>query len=250
MSLVNETLGSETETFGFLSDMRPPKKCLRLRRLKIKSRDCLETSRLHPCIVSITNKATRMLNFVGRNIYNCPSETKVLACVWLVRPHMEYAVAALDPHLYIHQLEKVQWRAARFVYRDYHCPTSVTNLLDRLHWPPLVNKRKTACLCLFYKSVHNLSVISTSHLHKPTRFTRNSDDMRFQTLLTQTDAYKFSCFTRTIIDWNQLDCETRFKPPIYSFRHSLLLSTCHDTPALKSFDSWLVNYWRTEEFTA
>jgi hypothetical protein len=50
-------------------------------------------------IASITNKATRAFNFVRRNIYNCPSETKALAYVSLVRPNLEYAAAAWDPQL-------------------------------------------------------------------------------------------------------------------------------------------------------
>jgi hypothetical protein len=124
----------------------------------------------HNHTASITNKAIRTLNFVRLNIYNCPSETKVLAYASLVRPHLEYAVAAWDAHLDsdIHQLEMVQWHAARVVYRDYHHSTSVLNHLDHLYWPTLVNRRKTAHLCLFYKSVYNLFGIPTSHLHKPT----------------------------------------------------------------------------------
>jgi ribonucleases P/MRP protein subunit RPP40 len=77
-------------------------------------------------IASITNKAARTLNFVRRNIYNCPSKTKALAYVSLVRPHLEYAAIAWDPHLNrdILQLEMIQRSAARFVYRDYHRSTS------------------------------------------------------------------------------------------------------------------------------
>jgi hypothetical protein len=147
----------------------------------------------HNHTASITKKATRTLNFVRRNIYNCPSETKAVAYASLVRPHLEYAVAAWDHHLdkHIHQREMVQRHAAQFIHHDYHHSASVTSLLDCLHWPPLVNRKKTASLCLFYKSVHNLSGIPTSHLHRSTRLTRNSDDMTSQTLLTRTEAYKF-----------------------------------------------------------
>jgi len=37
-------------------------------------------------VTVISNKATRALNFVYRNIYRCTSEAKELACTSLVRP--------------------------------------------------------------------------------------------------------------------------------------------------------------------
>jgi len=54
----------------------------------------------------------------------------------LVRPHLEYAAAARDPHIANQQLERVQRRAARFVKKDYRHTTSVTGLLDELGWLP------------------------------------------------------------------------------------------------------------------
>ena len=88
----------------------------------------------HNHISHITAKASRTLGFVGCNVYNCPPEVKSLAYTSLIRPQLEYASAAWDPYLVgdIQQLEKVQRRAARFVFRDYKYTTSVTGLLGRL----------------------------------------------------------------------------------------------------------------------
>jgi len=66
---------------------------------------------------SVSAKATRMLNFVRHNIYRCPPDVKTLAYTLLIRPHLEFASAALDPYTArdINQLDKVQRCAARFV---------------------------------------------------------------------------------------------------------------------------------------
>ena len=72
--------------------------------------------RWHHHINTISNKATRTLNFIRRNIYGCSPEATSL-----VRPHLEYASAVWDPYTArdSNKLDKVQRRAARFVRRDY-----------------------------------------------------------------------------------------------------------------------------------
>ena len=83
-------------------------------------------------------KASRTLNFVRRNLYGCTPDVKAKAYQSLVRPQLEYAVAAWDPytHKNIQQLESVQHRAARFVKHDYRYTTSVSGLLKDLGSPP------------------------------------------------------------------------------------------------------------------
>jgi len=57
------------------------------------------------------------LNFIHRNVYCCPPDTKATAYISLVHPHLEYAAPAWDPYLVgdCKQLERVQHPAARFV---------------------------------------------------------------------------------------------------------------------------------------
>jgi len=180
--------------------------------------------RWHDHINRITSKATRTLNFVRRNVYNCSSEAKSLAYTSLVRPQLEYAAAAWDPYRIgdIQAIEKVQRRAARFVFRDYRHTTSVTNLLDRLHWPSLSSRRTISRLTLFYKAAHNLPGIPLQHLQRPSRSTRTADDTTFISLSARTDPYRHSFFPRTVNDWNQLTREQRTKPSADAFRQSLL----------------------------
>ena len=81
-----------------------------------------------------------MLGVVRRNLYQCPESLKKTAYISLVRPLIEYASVAWDPHQKGHKkdLEKVQRGAARFVKSNYiRTKGTVTGLLDRRSW--LVN---------------------------------------------------------------------------------------------------------------
>ena len=40
----------------------------------------------------ISNRSTKVLNFIKRNLYSCPLDTKNTAYLMLVRPIMEYVV--------------------------------------------------------------------------------------------------------------------------------------------------------------
>src|SRR5664279_497537 len=179
--------------------------------------------RWHNHISNISTKATRTLNFVRRNVYSCSPEAKALAYTSLIRPHLEYAASAWDPYLSmdIAQLESVQRRAARFACTDYKRTTSVTGLLEHLHWPPLSVRRTNSHLVTFYKAVNNQIAIPTNHLQKPTRYTRNSDETTFTSLSSRTDPRKYSFFPRTVVDWNQLSRDQRLKPTAQSFRQTL-----------------------------
>ena len=86
---------------------------------------------------NISAKASRILNFVRRNVYGCSAEARATAYTTLVRPPLEFSLAAWDPHLAkdVHQL--VQRRAACFAKNDYCRTTSVTSLLNQLEWSPL-----------------------------------------------------------------------------------------------------------------
>ena len=67
-----------------------------------------------PHIQKIAAKATRVLNFIKCNLYNCSKEIKSKAYLTLVRPILEYASPVWDPHLIkdCDQIEKVQRTAA------------------------------------------------------------------------------------------------------------------------------------------
>ena len=49
-------------------------------------------------IDGICKKASKVLNFIWRNLSKCSTEVKSTAYLTLVRPIMEYAASAWDPH--------------------------------------------------------------------------------------------------------------------------------------------------------
>ena len=158
-------------------------------------------------ITSVYNRATRVLNFVKRNVSICNPTHKSLAYISLVRPHLEYAAAVWDPYYIkdIEQINKIQNRAARFCRNDYRYTTSVSGLVSQLGWPSLVDRRKIARLTELYKIINNISPISGELLRKPLSRTRaTSYGQTFIGLASRTNSFKFSFFPRTIVDWNSL----------------------------------------------
>jgi len=172
---------------------------------------------------NVCSKATRTLNFVKRNIYGCSPEAKALAYTSLVRPHLEYASAAWDPHTKqnILQLEKVQRRAARFAKNDHRRATSATQLLADLGWDELATRRRNARLVVLFKAIHGYSAIPLDGLQHPSRFSRSAEEDTFSRLSCRTDSYKYSFFPRTVIDWNALPDTVRRSQTAGSFRGAL-----------------------------
>ena len=80
------------------------------------------------------SKSQRTINLLRRNLHGCSVKTKETAYKTLVRPTLEYASSAWDPHVgkQIDDLEKVQNKAARFVTSQYDWKTSVTGLKETL----------------------------------------------------------------------------------------------------------------------
>ena len=76
----------------------------------------------------------------------------------LVRPQFEYAACAWNPRINrdVQKIEKVLNRASRFVMHDYRQTTRSQDLINRLGWVSLENRRLLAQLSMFYKIKINL----------------------------------------------------------------------------------------------
>ena len=92
--------------------------------------------------------------------YDCLApKIKAVAYTSLVRPILEYASAAWDPHSQnnINTLERIQRQAARFCKNNYSRePGSVTKLLQELGWETLQTRRKHKRITTLYKMEHNI----------------------------------------------------------------------------------------------
>ena len=76
-----------------------------------------------------------------------------------------------DPHqqYLIDNIEKIQRRAARWVLSDYRQQSSVTNMLNQLHWPTLQLRRYVSRLSQIHKIVyHHNTAINMPSYYMPT----------------------------------------------------------------------------------
>jgi len=174
----------------------------------------------------VTSKATRVLNFIRRNFYDCAPSIKEKLYHTLVRPHLDYATASWDPFTRknIDNIERIQKRAARFVSGIYGKDTSITSILQNLQWDPLQVRRKSHRLTSFYKIVNGQLDINHSSFITP-KITRNrrGHSIQFQQQRASTDAFANSFFIRTIPEWNQLLTTTVNQPSVNSFKSALHL---------------------------
>ena len=163
-------------------------------------------------IAKITGKANRSLNFISRNLYDCPQNIKDTAYKSLVRPNLEYASPVWDPHLKkeIASLEKIQRKAARFVTGEYSWEESVTNMLSTLDWPTLNQRRFVARQTTLWKAINKKTAIPVPPYIKPSRTQSRGYSHTLLNVSTRTDSYKYSFFPRTVRCWNLLP------PPIVS----------------------------------
>ena len=107
-------------------------------------------------------KGNKTLGFIRRNLKDCTKPVKSAAYTSMVRPTMEYASSVWDPtnRKKIGNLEKVQKRAARFIFNNYtdRTPGCVTRMVESLKWEKLEERRKSNRLCMLYKIKNGLMI--------------------------------------------------------------------------------------------
>ena len=158
-------------------------------------------------IDNITNKANRSLNFIRRNLHDCPQYIKEKAYQSFVRPNIEYASSVWDPYLKkdCQSLDKIQRKAARFVTSSYRREDSVGQMLQSLGWQSLGQRRFIERQTILWKARHDqVAVPIPSYITTHTRKTRENNSQALVNLSTRTDQYKYSFFPRTIRCWNLL----------------------------------------------
>ena len=114
----------------------------------------------------VVNNANRALGYIRKNIKCQNTDVRESAYNTLVRPqlHVEYASAVWDPHTKerISKIEMVQRTAAPWTLRNYDHQASVTEMINKLGWRTLEQRRADARLRLFCKIVYGLVVLSPS----------------------------------------------------------------------------------------
>ena len=158
-------------------------------------------------IDNISKKGHNTLNFLQRNIVNCPQNIKSLSYSTLVRPQLEYCAAVWDPHTKRNtdKLESVQRKAARFVTYDFCRRSSVSAMLTTLEWKTLEERRRHIKLTLLFKIVNNLVDIKPTMLNQSTAHL--GEHHRYIVPYARTLLYKHSFFPSAIRAWNSLKVE-------------------------------------------
>ena len=158
-----------------------------------------------------SSKANRTLGFVMSNLHQCPQDIKVSAYKTLVRPLVEYSstCSMWEPHTksLINKLEAVQCRAARFCLNDFrsNSPGCITNMIKKLEWESLADRRQIRKLVIFHKAVHgHLSIPLGNLMQSTTRSSQHTNSRAFTTLTANEDCHKHSFLPKTIKDWNSL----------------------------------------------
>jgi hypothetical protein len=155
----------------------------------------------------ICSKANRALGFIRRQLGKCSQEVKLKAYTALVRPHLEYASCAWDPHVetQINQIEMVQHRAVRFILGQHSRLDSVTEMLSTLKLNTLEFRRKNARLCLFFKIDKGLTPLITPRELQLKPFQRRLDNGRaYEHFICHSNPFFSSFFPRTVREWNSL----------------------------------------------
>jgi hypothetical protein len=154
-------------------------------------------------INNILVKANKSLGFL-RNISKFPEEIKKRAYQAILRPNVEYASSAWDPHQenHIKKIEMVQRRSACFIKHQYSRePGSVTNILKDFKLPTLEIRRKIKRLCLFYTAFHHqIGINIPDYIKQQNRTARQYHPRKFRNVQISSNTYKYSSFPRTIKD--------------------------------------------------
>ena len=173
-------------------------------------------------VKAICSKASRILDLCRRNLVMCSSATKVIAYKALIRPQLEYASAAWNPHTKrnMDRLEGVQRRAARWVLGNYtYGPNAhlTDQIAKQLQWQSLQHRRAISDLSLFYKIRNEL--VNVNFPPAVQRHYRGGD--KYQNIqANHSEAYKYGFYCRTVRLWNQLPAVVTGSSTIQVFRSS------------------------------
>ena len=161
-------------------------------------------------IASLKSKASSTLGVIRRSLGPCSQKVKLRVYETLVRPQLEYASAAWNPHTEndIKSLEAIQRQAVRFICREYGRYTSITPLLNQLNLDLLATRRLMTQCAMFFKIHHNKINLQFPSCVRPLPTTgKSSHQLRYDPIQAVRDTYKYSFFVRTIPVWNRLPQE-------------------------------------------
>ena len=136
-------------------------------------------------IHTTTSQCARTLGLLKRTLHPATPKVKETAYNMLIRPKLEYAIVAWNPHKQnkINTLEKIKRSTARFTLNDHRRKTSTTELINKLGWETLETRRIQHQLTFFYKIKQNLiNSKLPQHIITPCKSTHASIHMHIHSI--------------------------------------------------------------------
>ena len=180
-------------------------------------------------IKACTGNGNSKLGFLRRNIKIHNPNIKQTAYRSLCRSTLEYGCSVWSPHIddQIQSLENVQRRAARYVCNRYKQRDSPTDMMNKMEWESLEDRRTKSRLSMTYKILHDYVDIPKfqffSPLPPPARVTRRTQQVCRHTLgLRERDSaidyVQASFFYSVPSIWNKLPPCVAEAPSLTSFK--------------------------------
>ena len=144
-------------------------------------------------IDQVVKKGNSVLGFLRRNLKVSNGATKTSAYFSLVRPAgLQCCCNVWSPYPQeaTQKLEIVQRRAAIYVTNRYRNTSSVTLMLDHLHWKSLESIRVKCQLTMMFKTLHSLVDIPLDrYLISASSGTRSQHEQKLRQIQASSDYY-------------------------------------------------------------
>ncbi|KAM7290185.1 uncharacterized protein ISCGN_026849, partial [Ixodes scapularis] len=156
----------------------------------------------------VCKKAFQKLWMLKTKLEFASSDVKLIAFKCLILPTLEYASPVWEPftNQNIYKLERIQDKAARFIFNCYRSTESVTKLKEQAGLPSIKTRLETNRMKLFFQIFHGHSMLDTQKyvVMSPPVYHRIKHSLNIQSYQYSTDHFKYSFFVRCIDFWNKL----------------------------------------------
>ena len=181
-------------------------------------------------IGNMVKKANSSTAFLRRNLQVPQAHIKANAYKTLVRPQVEYASIVWDPFTQanIDKVEMVQRRATHYVQNNYSRYASVNDMISKLGWRSLLQRRADNRLFMIYKIVNGIVATDDSNkLVQVNRATRHNHS-NFFILPSETKTFiQQSFLPSTIRQWNNLPAAVAAAPSLETFKRGVAAISAH-----------------------
>ena len=151
------------------------------------------------------NLTTNTLNVLKRDLKSTKEVCKK-AYKSLLHPQVEYAASVWSPWLARDKarIERVQHRAARYVYNTYSRYSSVTAMLQSLDWETLESRKFNMHLCIIYKAYYNMAMFPLLDYATPVTLQTQGNNIKFILPHCSKDVFTHCFLPAALRGWNAI----------------------------------------------